>query len=84
MEEVMIYFIYIYIVCTMLNLLNVMISTCSRAYRLRAIPHLFDTTEELAAYRKANPSGKITLTPLYVEQILTMMIIGLHPRPKVI
>jgi len=45
---------------------------------------LNDTTEELAAYRKANPSGKITLTPLYVEQILTMMIIGLHPRPKVI
>ena len=39
------------------------------------------STEELAAYRKANPSGKITLTPLYVEQILTMMIIGLHPRP---
>lgn len=33
---------------------------------------------ELAAYRKANPSGKITLTPLYVEQILTMMIIGLY------
>lgn len=33
---------------------------------------------ELAAYRKANPSGKITLTPLYVEQLLTMMIIGLY------
>lgn len=33
---------------------------------------------ELAAYRKANPSGKITLTPLYVEQLLTMMIVGLY------
>jgi len=33
---------------------------------------------ELAAYRKANPTGKITLTPLYVEQILVMLIFGLY------
>eukprot|EP00913_Durusdinium_trenchii_P020585 g19334.t1 len=33
---------------------------------------------ELAAYRKANPQGKITLSPLYVEQIVLMLILGLY------
>lgn len=31
---------------------------------------------ELAAYRTANPSGKITLNPLFIESVCTIMFIG--------
>lgn len=64
-----------------MNLVNRFLLPSEKPVTLPSILSLIlcgPNAEELAAYRKANPQGKITLSPLYVEQIVLMLILGLY------
>ena len=56
---------------------NVLLHVSSRLlYPLLIFQNPFPPRFELAAYRKANPAGKIVLAPLYIEAIVSSTMLG--------